>query len=439
MSTTVSYKGNTITTVNNNTKTLLTAGKLMEADVILTDSSGSGADVVIIQDVPNEYGTTAQILGETAPTGSINITTNGTHNVYDYAEAVVNVQSQGANLQTKSVSYTPSETAQSATVSPDSGYDGLSSVDVSVAAMPAGTAGTPTATKGTVDDAAVSVTPSVTNSAGYIQGGTKTGTAVTVTARELVAGNSMYADDSGSWDVANLETLIIEDGNVSNPVATKGTVSNHAISVTPSVTTAYGWIQGGTKTGTAVSVSASELVSGTLSVTQNGTADVTNYASVNVNVSGGGSSSWTKLGETTYSVSTSETTSASVGTVQCGSAASTKDKIIYVRIRDTAGPRAGYFLGSDSFFINYLKANGSTSTLSMGARIILRYTTSETYGETTTSSSTGYGVYAQSVSNGGGVAIYRRYHATNSLTVDGDYKVEVYALDYPDGISPFTI
>lgn len=41
MSTTVSYKGNTIATVSNNTKTLTTAGKYLEADVILTDVSAS--------------------------------------------------------------------------------------------------------------------------------------------------------------------------------------------------------------------------------------------------------------------------------------------------------------------------------------------------------------------------------------------------------------
>lgn len=41
MSTTVSYKGSTIATVENNTKTLTTAGKYLEADVILTDVSGS--------------------------------------------------------------------------------------------------------------------------------------------------------------------------------------------------------------------------------------------------------------------------------------------------------------------------------------------------------------------------------------------------------------
>lgn len=81
----------------------------------------------------------------------------------------------------------------------------------------------------------------------------------------------------------------VATGTAGTPTATKGSVSNHAVTVTPSVTNTTGYISGGTKTGTAVTVTASELVSGTKSITENGTGiDVTNYASVNVNVSGGG-------------------------------------------------------------------------------------------------------------------------------------------------------
>ena len=40
MSTTITYKGSTIATVDNNTKTLNTAGKYLEADIVLTDVSG---------------------------------------------------------------------------------------------------------------------------------------------------------------------------------------------------------------------------------------------------------------------------------------------------------------------------------------------------------------------------------------------------------------
>lgn len=75
-------------------------------------------------------------------------------------------------------------------------------------------------------------------------------------------------------------------GSAGTPIATKGTVSNNSVSVTPSVTNTSGYISsGGTLTGTPVTVSASELVSGTKRITTNGTGiDVMNYASVEVDV-----------------------------------------------------------------------------------------------------------------------------------------------------------
>lgn len=82
MSTTVSYKGNNIATVANNTKTLTTAGKYLEANIILTDVSGGGG-----------------------------------------------------NYQTKTQTFTPSASQQTATITPDSGYDALDEVDVTVDAI----------------------------------------------------------------------------------------------------------------------------------------------------------------------------------------------------------------------------------------------------------------------------------------------------------------
>lgn len=81
---------------------------------------------------------------------------------------------------------------------------------------------------------------------------------------------------------ANAASKSVASGTAGTPTATKWSVSNHSVSVTPSVTNTTGYITGGTKTGTAVSVSASELVSGSQTLTDNGTVNVTNLASVTV-------------------------------------------------------------------------------------------------------------------------------------------------------------
>lgn len=346
---------------------------------------------------------------------------------------------------------------------------------ITVAAIPSGTAGNPIASKGAVSNHALSVTPSVTNSTGYIVGGTKTGTAVTVSASELVSGtlnivengtginvvnyasvdiavpsgNSYTATISGTGNSSNcyarvnntgdryyangstftftdtdeiyfyccgsrgggtitLNGTVVEyngyspvsytlasprtdmtismvysndssiavtvpelsitqngkynvseyasvnvavptstpslqaktniapttssqtitadsgydglssvqinampSGTAGTPTATKGTVSNHAVSITPSVTNTTGYITGSTITGVAISVSASELVSGSDTVTANGTVDVTNLASLIVNVASGGGASNVVCGEFT----TPSTTTASTITI----------------------------------------------------------------------------------------------------------------------------
>ena len=115
---------------------------------------------------------------------------------------VVGSATGGGTLQTKTKTYTPTTSQQTETILPDTGYDGMSEVDITVNAMPSGTAGTPTATKGTVSNHSISVTPSVTNTTGYITGGTKNGTAVTVSASELVSG-TYNVTSSGTKDVTN--------------------------------------------------------------------------------------------------------------------------------------------------------------------------------------------------------------------------------------------
>lgn len=241
-------------------------------------------------------GTAVSVSASELVSGTKSISANGTGiDVTNYASVDVAVPSQEPNLQAKT-NIAPSTSSQ--TITADTGYDGLSSVQIN--AMPSGTEGTPTATKGTVSNHSVSVTPSVTNTAGYISGGTKTGTAVSVSASELVSG-TVNITSSGNTDVTNYATASVASGSATAS-ATKGAVSNHSVTVTPSVTRTAGYITAGTASGTAVTVSASELVSGSQTITDNGTVDVTNLAEVVVSVEGGGGGG-VQIGKTTKTLS----------------------------------------------------------------------------------------------------------------------------------------
>ena len=82
-------------------------------------------------------------------------------------------------------------------------------------------------------------------------------------------------------------TKDVQTGTEGTPIASKSAVSDHAVTVTPSVTNQGGWIDGGTRTGQGVRVQASELVSGSRTIEENGTYDVTNLASVTADIPAG--------------------------------------------------------------------------------------------------------------------------------------------------------
>lgn len=110
-----------------------------------------------------------------------------------------------------------------------------------------------------------------------------TGNIATKTSSNLTVSGATVTAPAGYY--ASAASKSVASGTAGTPVATKSAVSNHAVTVTPSVTNTAGYINGGTKSGTAVSVSASELVSGNKAITENDTnIDVTNYATVSVDV-----------------------------------------------------------------------------------------------------------------------------------------------------------
>lgn len=154
-----------------------------------------------------------------------------------------------------------------------------------ISMVPTATYDAPTATKGAVSNHSVTITPSHRiKSAGYINSGNMLGTDISVSASELVSG-TLTVSSAGDKNVTNYATASIPAGTAGTPTAAKGAVSNHSVSVTPSVTNTTGFITGSTKTGTAVTVTASELASGTKSITANGVGiDVVGYETVDVSV-----------------------------------------------------------------------------------------------------------------------------------------------------------
>lgn len=149
-------------------------------------------------------------------------------------------------------------------------------------------------------------------------------------------------------------------------------------------------------------------------------------------------SGWTLLDSKDVTVNTTSTSVAQVTTIACGVAAYTADKMVYVKIRDKAGARAGYFVGSDSIFFNPQVANGGTSSQTYAARTIFRMSSSNVYAVYTAATTTGYGVYPASIDSAGVVTISSRYNSSYSLTINGTYNVEVYTLDYaPTTGNPF--
>lgn len=228
-------------------------------------------------------------------TGTLTITANDTYDVTNYASAVVDVPT-GSTINNQNKSVTPSESQQ--TINADVGYTGLGTV--TVGAIDSDYVGSGISRK---DSTSLTVSgATITAPAGYYASNASKSVAnMTLPTAATSNATSGYTSKatigrSTSNQYLNIPTgynatasyytiSATPNGTAGTPTATKGAVSNNSISIIPSVTNTTGYITGGTKTGTAVSVSASQLVSGNKSISANGTGiDVTNYATVSVAV-----------------------------------------------------------------------------------------------------------------------------------------------------------
>ena len=235
MSVNVKYKNNSIAELSDTgTKTLKTAGKYCEADIIventkdgITPSGNKAITATTSTQTGIDVTNYATVSVAPTPSETKSVTTNG-----DVTPSSGKLLSKvTVNVPTGTARDSSDLTVSGATVNVPAGlYSSAASKSVA-----SGTAGTPTASKSAVSNNSVTVTPSVTNTEGYIAGGTKTGTGVKVSASELVSGNKAITPSETAQsgiDVTNFKTASV--GAISSTYVGSGVSRKAAATVAPS-------------------------------------------------------------------------------------------------------------------------------------------------------------------------------------------------------------
>lgn len=236
MSATIKYKGNTIASITtDSSKTLKTSGKYCEGDIFVENVQDGGitpsGNKAITATTSTQTGidVTNYATVSVAPTPSEtkSVTTNG-----DVTPSSGKLLSKvTVNVPTGTARDSSDLTVSGATVNVPAGlYSSAASKSFA-----SGTAGTPTASKSAVSNNSVTVTPSVTNTEGYITGGTKTGTGVKVSASELVSGNKAITPSETAQsgiDVTNFKTASVSA--ISSTYVGSGVTRKAAATVAPS-------------------------------------------------------------------------------------------------------------------------------------------------------------------------------------------------------------
>lgn len=276
MSTTVSYKDETLTTVTNQTRTLETAGTYLEDDITLVDESATlttksistnGTYNASTDDYDGYSTVTVSVPASAVDTGTKSISTNGTHDVVGYASASVSVPASAVDSGSKSIVTNGTHDvigyASASVAVPNTYTSSDEGKVVQNGSLTAQTSDTFTSNN-TYDTTTInSVTVAVPGSSPSLQTKSKTYTPTTSQQTETVQADNGY----DGLEKVNITVNAMSTGTVTAPssiTGTSATVStgtntltlSKTISVTPNVTTA-GYISSGTAGNASVSLTGS--------------------------------------------------------------------------------------------------------------------------------------------------------------------------------------
>ena len=164
------------------------------------------------------------------PSGTLSITQNGTSDCTNYASVNVSVSAPTPSYETQTKSYTPSETAQTETLTASTGYDAIEQVDITVGAISSTYVGSGITQRSSTDLSASGDTVSVpsgyyaSNASKAVSSGSATTPATTITVNPSISvssGGLITATASATQSVAPT----VSAGYVSSGTAGTITVS----------------------------------------------------------------------------------------------------------------------------------------------------------------------------------------------------------------------